>query len=131
MDSICMYVVLWNPINVLFIIVHSWEFLFSFLSFSLLIFTFCFIFLSYNWQNCKIFKMSNVMIWYRYTLEKDFLPLSSLIYLSPHLRWLCFCLVRTFKFHSLRKFQFYSTVLSTILIILNIRSSDYLHILNR
>ena len=72
-------------------------------------------------QYCKIFKEYNMMIWYTYILWKD----------SP--RWVnipriyFFVCVRTFNFCSISRFQLYNTVLSAVVTMFYIRSSDLIH----
>lgn len=70
-----------------------------------------------NWQvNCKTFKVYNVMIWDTYTLWK-----CSHYKVNWHIHHL------TCLFPFLSKFQLHSTVLSTIITNLYIRSSDLIH----
>ena len=61
---------------------------------------------------------------YVYTAKGFPIELSNTL-ITSHIYLFC---VRIFKFHSLRKFQFYHTVLSAISTILYIRSSELIHL---
>ena len=78
----------------------------------------------YNWQNCKIF-LVYITVCYMCTLRKHS-PIE-LTHLSPHIFTFFFFLVRIFTFHSLSKFPLNNTVLSTIVTMFYIRSSELIH----
>ena len=66
-------------------------------------------------QNCKMFKVYNMVLWYTYTLWKDFLYWVN----TPITSDICFFGgVRNFKFYFLSKFKLYNTVLSTLVTML-------------
>lgn len=52
--------------------------------------------LSYNWQNCKIFKVCNMMIWYMYIWKYSPIELIN-TYITSHIYYF-FLLIRTFIF---------------------------------
>ena len=80
------------------------------------------VFLSCNWQNCKMFKVYILMVWYMYTLWKDVSHrVNEYIHQLTDVFSSFFC-VRTFRFYFLSRFQFYNTMLSSIVTMLYVTS---------
>ena len=80
--------------------------------------------------NCKIFKLYNVMTWHTYTLWKD-----SPYWVTLHIHHLTYLFVFIYFFMrtvtvSLSKFQLNNTVLSAVVTMLHIRSSDLIHLVS-
>ena len=74
---------------------------------------------------CKVY---NVMIWYTNMLQNDYQNMVHIHYPKSYRECVCVCVLRTSKIYSLKKFQVHNMVLLNIIIVLNVRSLEIIHL---